>query len=69
MDVEKHEAFAQDLVNVMRKHNARASDITYTLGWHGPFEQARMAWHRGRHDDAGAVNLILTTHHEFKEVR
>lgn len=65
MDIGKHKAFAQDLVALMRKHDAYALDIRFQVrepGPSSPFEEARMTYHRGRHGSAGTVNLIVTTH-------
>lgn len=64
MDIPKHKAFAQDLVAVMRKHDAHALDIKFRLrepGPHSPFEEARMTYHRGRHGTPGTINLIVTS--------
>lgn len=69
MDIEKHKAFAQDLAALMRKHDAYAMDITFSIrGGDGPFEQARMTYNRGRHGAPGTLNLIVTTKvADFKE--
>jgi hypothetical protein len=71
MDIDKHKAFAQDLVALMRKHDAYSTDIRFSIrepGPAAPFEEARMTYHRGRHGSPGTVNLIVTTHvGDFKE--
>lgn len=60
---ERYKALAQDMVAVLRKHNATAHDITFSLDapYAGPFEQARMTYNRGRHGSAGIINLVVTT--------
>ena len=67
-DIEKQKAFAQDIVAVLRKHDAYASDITFRLRGEGVFEQTRMTYDRGRHGSDGKINLIVTTHiGDFRE--
>lgn len=68
VDVDKHKAFAQELVKTMRVADATALDITYRLTDDGCFEQGRMTYSRGRHGTEGVINLVVTTHiGNFKE--
>ena len=61
-NVDKYKAFAQDIVATVKKHDARVIDLTFTIGWDGPFERARMTYSAGRHGSPGTLNLIVTTH-------
>lgn len=62
--VERNKQFAQRLVALCREFGAYSLDIKFTLPdpSSSPFEEARMTFHKGRHDAAGTINLIVTTH-------
>ena len=64
MDVPRNKEFAQRLAALCREFDAYNLDIRFTLSEPGPqpFEEARMTYHKGRHDSAGTINLIVTTH-------
>lgn len=69
-DIAAHKAFAQDVAALMRKHKAYGIDISYRLRGEGVFEQGRVTYNRGRHDEAGTINVVITTRlDDFKEER
>ncbi len=66
----KHHAFAQDVAALMRKHDAYGIDIKYRLSGEGVFEEGRVTYDRGRHDEPGKINVIVTRRiGDFKEER